>query len=76
MARYSVQPRERMFVNGYGFLYFAKNISKNIGKNVSHKLNSKNGQKLVDHAKQSAIDFKTANKASSKRVIQKNSRSN
>ena len=70
MARYSVQPRERMFVKGYGFLYFAKNISKNIGKNVSHKLNSKNGQKLVDHAKQSAIDFKTANKTSSKRVIQ------
>ena len=31
--RYSVQPRDRIFIKGYGFLSFAKNIGKNIGKN-------------------------------------------
>ena len=35
MMRYSVQPRDRIFVKGYGFLLFAKNLSKNIGKNIS-----------------------------------------
>ena len=30
--RYSVQPRDRIFVKGYGFLSFAKNISKKIGE--------------------------------------------
>ena len=28
---YSVQPRDRIFVKGYGFLSFAKNMGKNIG---------------------------------------------
>ena len=28
--RYLVQTRERIFVKGYGFLYFAKNMGKNI----------------------------------------------
>ena len=30
--RYSVQPSDRIFVKGDGFLSFAKNIGKNIGK--------------------------------------------
>ena len=29
------EPRDQVFVKGYGFLSFAKNMSKNIGKNVS-----------------------------------------
>ena len=33
--RYSVQPRDRIFVKGYGFLSFAKNMRNNIGKNIS-----------------------------------------
>ena len=41
--RYSIQPRERRYVKGYGFLSFGKNI----GKNLSYKY----GQKLVDTAK-------------------------
>ena len=41
--RYSIEPKERTYVKGYGFLYFAKNISRN--------LSSKYGQKLVDTAK-------------------------
>ena len=58
--RYSIEPRDRRYVKGYGFLYFAKNI----GKNISRKYN----QKLVDSAKKSATD---AIKTASKRAIQK-----
>ena len=73
MMRYSVQPRDRIFVKGYGFLFFAKNIGKNIGKNISKIFSGKYSQKLLDHAKQSATDvFKTASKKSNS----KNSRSN
>ena len=48
-----------IYVKGYGFLLFAKNI----GKNLSNKY----GQKLLDSAKKSKID---AIKTGSKRVIQ------
>ena len=36
--RYSIEPRDRRYVKGYGFLSFAKNIGKNIGKNISNKI--------------------------------------
>ena len=63
MTRYSVQPRDLIFVKGYGFLSFAKNMSRNIGKNISKNLSSKYSQKRLDHAKQSAADaLKTASK--------------
>ena len=32
MVRYSVQPRDWIFVKWYGFLSFAKIMGKNIGK--------------------------------------------
>ena len=49
--RYSIEPRERGYVEGYGFLSFAEN------------LNNKYGQKLIDSAKKSATDvFKIAGK--------------
>ena len=32
MTHYSVQPSDRIFMKGYGFLSFAKNMGKNIGK--------------------------------------------
>ena len=54
MTRYLVQPRDRIFVKGYGFLSFAKNMGKSIGKNISKSLNSKYSQKPLDSAKQSA----------------------
>ena len=57
-----------MFVKGYGFLSFAKNMCRNIGKNISKSLSGKYSQKRFDHAKQSAVD---AFKTSSKGVIQK-----
>ena len=64
MTHCSVEPKDRIFVKGYGHLSFTKNLGKNIGKNVS----SKCSQKLLEHTKQSSTDaFKTA----SKRAIQK-----
>ena len=60
--RYSIEPRERRYVKGYGFLSFTKNI----GRNLSNKY----GQKLIDSAKKSATD---ALKFASKRGNSKNS---
>ena len=63
MMRYSAYPRVRIFVKGYGFLSFAKNMGKNIGKNVRKTLSGKYSQKLLDHAKKSATDtLKTTSK--------------
>ena len=53
--RYSIEPKNRIYVKGYGFLSFAKNISKN--------LNNKYSKKLFDTAKKSTTDaIKTASK--------------
>ena len=68
MTRYSVQPRDRIFVKGYGFLSFAKNMGKNTVKNISKNLSGKYSQKLLHHAKKSGTHALTT---SSKRVIQK-----
>ena len=68
MACFSFQPRDPIFVKGYGFLSIAKNMSKNDGKNISKNLSGKYSQKLLNHAKQSATD---ALKTISKRAIQK-----
>ena len=38
MTRYSVQPRDQVFVKGYRFLSFDGNMRKNIGENISKKL--------------------------------------
>ena len=53
---YSIEPIERRYVKGYGFLSFARN------------LNNKYGQKLADSTKKSATD---AFKIASKRAILK-----
>ena len=58
--RYSIEPRNRKYVKGYGFFSFAKNISKS--------LSNKYGQKVLDSAKKSTTD---AIKTVSKRAIQK-----
>ena len=41
--RYSVEPRDRIYVKGYGFLFFAKNMGKS--------LSNKDSQKILDSAK-------------------------
>ena len=53
--RYSIEPRDRIYVKGYGFMSFARSMSKKYGK------------KLVDTAKKSTAD---AIKTASKRAIQ------
>ena len=58
--RYSIEPRDKIYVKGYGFLSFTKNIGK--------RLSNRYGQKLLDSAKKSTAD---AIKKASKRAIQK-----
>ena len=36
--RYSIEPRDRIFVKGNGFLLFAKNIGKETSQNISRNL--------------------------------------
>ena len=63
MTKYSFQTRDQIFVKGYGFLSFAKNMGKNIVKNISKNLSGKYSQNLLDHAKKSAADaFKIVSK--------------
>ena len=51
--RYLIEPWDRIYGKGYGFLSFAKNI----GKSLSNKY----GQNLLDSAKKSTTDaIKTA----------------
>ena len=50
MACYSTQPRYWIFVKSYGFLFFAKNMSKDIVENIVKNLSGKYIQKLLDHA--------------------------
>ena len=57
---YSFEPKDRIYVKGYGFLPFAKNV----GKDLSYKYS----QKFLDSANKSTTD---AIKTASKRTIQK-----
>ena len=41
MLHYLTEPRGYIFVKGYGFLFFAKNMTKNVGRNISKNLSSK-----------------------------------
>ena len=63
--RYSIEPRDRIYVKGYGFLSFTKNM----GKSFSNKY----GQKLLDSAKKSTC---RRYKNSFKKGNSKNRRSN
>ena len=54
MMHYSVQPKDRIFVKGYGFSSSSKNMGRNIGKNISKNLSGKYSLKLLDCAKPSA----------------------
>ena len=64
--RYSIEPRDRVYVKGYGFLSFAKNMGRYAYK-VAKCLSNKYGQKLLDSAKKSTTD---AIKTTSRRAIQ------
>ena len=59
---YSIEPRERRYVQVYGFLSFARNIGTHAAK-VAKNMSNKYRQKLVDTSKKSATDgIKTASK--------------
>ena len=64
---YSIEPRDRIYVKGYGFLSFAKNIGAHATK-VAKNLSNKYSQKLLDSVKKSTTD---AIKPASKREIQR-----
>ena len=63
--RISIEPRDIIYVKGYGFLSFAKNM----GKSLSNKYS----QKRLDSAKKI---YNRCNKNSFKKINSKNSRSN
>ena len=65
--RYLIEPTNRIYVKGYGFLSFTKNIGKNATK-VAESMSNKYSQKLLDSAKISTTD---AIKTVSKGAIQK-----
>ena len=54
--RYSIEPRFRKYIKGYGFLSFVKKFVNNYGK------------KIIDTASKTGID---AAKTTSERVVQK-----
>ena len=57
--RYSIEPRDRVYVKGYGFMSFARSMINKYGK------------KLVDTAKKFATDaIKTASKREYKKLQQ------
>ena len=58
--RYSIEPRDTVYVKGYGFLSFVENMGK--------RLSNKYGQKLLGNAKKFTTD---AIKTASERAIQK-----
>ena len=58
--RYSIEPKDRIYVKGYGLLSFPKNMGK--------RLSNKYGQKLLHRTKKPTTD---AIKTASKRAIQK-----
>ena len=54
--RHSIEPKDRVYVKGYGFLSFAKNIGT--------RLSNKYGQIILDSTKKSTPDaIKTASKS-------------
>ena len=48
--RYSIEPRDRIYIKGYGFLSFAKNMGRH-GNKVTKSLSNKYSQKIIDSAK-------------------------
>ena len=62
-TRYSIEPIDRIYVKGYGFLFFDKNMDKN--------LSNQYGQKLLDSAKKSTTDaIKTASKKETQKTAE------
>ena len=69
--RYSLEPARRRYVQGYGFLSFARNFGDKYGKklmNTATKVGtSKYGKKIVDTTKKQGSEFA---KTAGKRIVQ------
>ena len=64
---YSIEPRERRYVKGYGFMSFARNFGNKYGKKLKNSaiktgtnFKSKYSKKLTDTAIKTGKDFATA----------------
>ena len=74
--RYSIEPRERRYIKGYGFLSFARNFGNKYGKKLMNtaiktgaNFNSKYGKKITDTAIKTGKDFATT---AGKKLVHKN----
>ena len=63
---YSIEPKKRRYIKGYGFLSFARNFGKKYGKTLMNtaiktrtNFNSKYGKELTDTAIKTGKDFAT-----------------
>ena len=65
--RYSIEPRDEIYVKGYGFLTFARNIGTHATR-AAKNMSNKYSQILLNNAKKYTAD---AIKSASKRAIQK-----
>ena len=73
--RYSIEPKERRYVKGYGFLSFARYFGNKYGKKLMNtaiktgtNFNSKYGKKLTDTALKTGKDFAAI---AGKRIVHK-----
>ena len=73
--RYLIEPRERRYLKGYGFLSFARNFGNKYGKKLKNtaiktgtNFNSKYGKKLTDTAIKTGKGFATI---AGKKIVQK-----
>ena len=78
--RYSIEPRERRYIKGYGFLSFARNFGNKYGKKLMSteiktgaNFNSKYGKKLTDTAIKTGKDFATT---AGKKTVHKSAEAN
>ena len=76
--RYSIEPRERRYVKGYGFMSFARNFGKKYGKKLMNtaiktgtSFNSKYGKKLTDAAIKTGKGFATT---AGKKIVHKSAK--
>ena len=74
--RYSIKPRERKYVKGYGFMSFGRNFANKYGKELMNtaiktgtNFNNKYGKKLTDTAIEIGKDFATI---AGKNIVHKN----
>ena len=73
--RYSLEPRYRRYVQGQGFMSFAKNIENKYGRKIFDKsidvgknINNKYGRKILDKSVYAGKDFA---KIAGKKVLHK-----